>query len=80
MRIEAIATYAWRDLGWQRMSLTSWKNEDGVLVKYLDRAEQLHGTRAILVYLAPGFDQRDNWWKLDEMMQQRDCERIYLDE
>lgn len=78
--LSSIATDVWRGHGWQRMSLTSWKDDDGRLVRYLDHPEKLHGTKGILVYLAPGFDQRDNWWKIDDAMRDRDCERIVLDE
>lgn len=70
-----------RTHGWQRMSVTTWRDTDGQTVIYLHDPIQLSGApQGLLVYLAYGFDQRDNWSAIDDMMRRRDCERIDLNE
>jgi hypothetical protein len=67
-----------RDYGWKRVSRDVWEDDDGDPVKYLHSPSQLHGTRGALVYLAAGYDERDNWWALQDMMRSRECEIIEL--
>lgn len=78
--LSSVTTDVWRGHGWQRMSRTTWENDDGQVVHYLSEPKQLHGVPyGTIVYLAPGYEQRDNWWKLDDMMRRQECDRMELD-
>lgn len=77
--LASISTDLRLDHGWLRCDRTSWWDEDGRKVVYLSDPFKLQGMpKGTLVYLAPGFNQRDDWWRLDEALQRRDCERIIL--
>lgn len=68
-----------RGHGWKRMSATSWEDDNGYLVIYLNHPRQLDGVPyGTLVYLAAGYDQRDDWWKLDDAMRRQECDRMEL--
>lgn len=76
----SIDTDVRRGHGWKRMSLTSWQNDEGQIVHYLNDPKQLHGIPyGTMVYLAPGYNDRKDWWALDDMMRKRECDRMELD-
>jgi hypothetical protein len=76
----AIAADVWRGHGWQRMSRSSWKDDDGRIVTYLHDPNQLEGTLGVLVYLVPGYDQHPAWDNISYKMYERKCESVWLDE
>lgn len=77
--LASISTDLRLDWGWKRISRDSWQDDDGRKVVYLNDPRDTDGCRkGTIVYLAPGFDQRPDWWKIDEALQRRDCERIIL--
>lgn len=72
--LNSVAIDIRRDLHWSRLSGTRWEDENGQAIRYLQDPSQLHGLRNIRVYLLPGYDQRDNWWELSDMMTARGAE------
>lgn len=76
--LNSVATDIRRDLEWTRVSVSRWTDDNGHTVHYLHDAAQLRGIRNSRVFLLPGFDERDNWWELDDMMRARGSEREVL--
>ena len=65
-----------RELGWPRINLTTWEDDDGRHVKYLNDPAQLHGVEAgTICYLAKGFDERDDWHELETAILERQMDQ-----
>lgn len=70
-----------RTHGWQRMSVTTWRDDDDQTIIYLHDPRQLDGMpRGVTVFLAEGYEQHARWAQIDEAMRHRDCERVDLNE
>lgn len=65
-----------RELGWPRINLTTWEDDDGRRVKYLNDPDQLQGVPAgTICYLAKGFDDRDDWQRLESALLQQQLDQ-----
>lgn len=65
--------------GWSRTSRDTWEDDEGRRVIYLNEARKLHGCpKGCVVYLAPGYSDRDDWWEIQDVMRVRECEQVDL--
>lgn len=76
--LNSIATDIRRDLHWDRVSAHRWRDENDQIITYLHDASQLRGIRRSRVYLLPGYDDRDNWWELQDAMRERGSEIEFI--
>lgn len=75
----AVSTDIRLDLGWSRLSRDTWQDDDGRTVHYLYSSDKLRGRpKGTVVYLMPGFDERQDWWQIDDILRHLDCDRIYV--
>lgn len=74
-----VAHFARDDLGWAHLEKGVWQDDDGRLVRYVRHASDFDGRPSgVRVYLVGAFDQREDWWTLDDAIRERGCERHYL--
>lgn len=77
--LSTIANQAKLDLGWKRIDLKRWEDLEGREVRYVrDKIDLLGFPDGSLVYLIDGYDERSDWYELDDMLTTRKFERRYL--
>lgn len=69
-----------RTHGWQRMSVTRWRDGEGQTVIYLNDPAQLRGIRNATVFLAQDYELHANWEAIAEAMDMQGCETVDLNE
>lgn len=75
----SVVAFARDDLGWRRVEPGMWIDDDGRYVRLVRNAETFQRVSAgRRVYLVGSFDQREDWWEVDDAIRARGCERFYL--
>jgi hypothetical protein len=65
--LSEVAAYAKLDLGWKRLSVSVWADEDGCEVRYAGMPSRLERVSVgSKVYLVGTYWNRDDWWEMEE--------------